>query len=126
MKQGIDLKLTARVHDIKVPDRGPKVLVMQVNHGKDKEGKFRPSSFFDIKVFPSKEDLLMSVRPVKGDTLEVIAWGSTSEWTNKEGVKQRKLEWALSHMEMLERGVDRGVNRAPQQIAPIDDDDVPF
>lgn len=122
MRQGIDLKVTGRVHDIKVPERGPKVIVVQVNHGKDKEGKFRPSSFFDIKVFPSKDDLLMSVRPVKGDTIEAIAWGSTSEWVNKDGIKQRKVEWALSHMEMKERATER----APRVQPVVDDDDVPF
>jgi hypothetical protein len=124
MRQGIDLKVTGRVHDIKVPDRGPKVLVIQVNHGKDKEGKFRPSSFFDIKVFPSKDDLLMSVRPVKGDTIEAIAWGSTSEWVNKDGIKQRKMEWALSHMEMKERATERATRTQARVVD--DDDNIPF
>lgn len=127
MKQGADLKVTGRVFDVKSPDRGPKVLVVQVNHGKDKEGKYRPSTFIDCKVFPSKEQQLLTVRPVKGDLVEVTCWGSTSEWLNKEGVKQRKLEWSFAHLEMLERASDRNDDRSSQRAAPaIDDDDVPF
>lgn len=124
MMQGLALKITGRMHDLKVPERGPKVLVMQVNHGKDKNGNFRPSTFLDVKIFPSKDDLFLSVRPVKGDTCEVTCWGTTSEWVNKEGVKQRKLEWALSHLEIVERLSDREARKLPPQV--IDDDDVPF
>lgn len=127
MKQGVDLKITGRVFDVRTPDRGPKVLVVQVNHGKDKEGKYRPSTFIDVKVFPSKEQQLATARPTKGDLVEVVCWGSTSEWTNKENVKQRKLEWALAHLEMLERGTERNYNRSIQIPAPVvEDDDVPF
>lgn len=127
MKQGADLKVTGRVHDVKTPERGPKVLVVQVNHGKDKEGKYRPSTFIDCKVFPSKEQQLLTVRPVKGDLVEVTCWGSTSEWTNKEGIKQRKLEWGFAHIEMLERASDRNYARSVNIPAPIvEDDDVPF
>lgn len=126
MKQGVDLKVTGRVFDLKTPERGPKVLVVQVNHGKDKEGKYRPSTFIDCKVFPSKEQQLLTIRPVKGDTVEVTCWGSTSEWVNKDGVKQRKLEWALAHLEMLERN-DRSYDRGSQRATPaVEDDDVPF
>lgn len=129
MRQGADLKLTARVHEVKAFDRGPKVLVLQVNHGKDKDGKFRPSSFFNVKVFPSKEQQLLTVRPEKGDIVEAICWGSTSEWTNKDGVKQRTQEWALAHLEMVERAGERGQTRPrTEPIADVlmDIDDIPF
>lgn len=127
----LDLRIVGRLHEVKTFERGPDVLVLQVTHGKDKNGNFRPSSFVELKVFPSKSDAVSRVRPDKGDMLECVAWGSTDEWTNKEGNKQRKLSWALSDIKLLERKAQRDNRRELQRDRArepvIDDiDDIPF
>lgn len=126
----LDLRIVGRLHEWKTPDRGPELLVMQINHGKDKNGNFKPSTFIDVKVFPSKRDQLMRVRPDKGDMLEIVAWGGTDEWVNKEGVKQRKLSWAMADLKLVERKAQRD-NRRELQRDRQDDvlmeiDDIPF
>jgi hypothetical protein len=124
----LDLRIVGRLFEFKTPDRGPEILTLQVNHGKDKNGNFKPSTFIDIKVFPSKRDQVLRINPDKGDILEVIAWGSTDEWVNKEGVKQRKISWAMSDAKLVERKAKRDAQLAarhdPEPLMEIDD--IPF
>ena len=124
---GADLTLSARVHDIKHADKGPSILVLQVLHGKDKKtDQFKPTSFFELKVWNKNSDSFLSVNPKKGDHVKATAWGSTDQWIDKDGMTKRKLVWTLKDIEVVERYIERMARKDPAGDIVIDPDDIPF
>lgn len=124
---GIHANIIGKAHEIRVPERGPRILCVQVTHGKDKKtGNFKPSSFIDVKVFDSRGDMMDRQNPKKGDLLDIKAWAATDEWTSKDGQKMRKLVWTLDSFEVVERYLDRQARRDPAGDITVDEDDIPF
>ncbi len=128
--QGVEATITGKVHEIKVHSRGPVTLVVQVSHGKDKKTEqWKPSSWYNIKVFDSKQAALGTADPRKGDLITVTVWGATEEWTGKDGQKRSEKAWYLSSFTLHREGEEPAAAEPayqPATVQPIADDDIPF
>jgi single-stranded DNA-binding protein len=132
--QGIQARITGKVHEVKVPPKGPVVLVVRVSHGKDKQtGAYKPSSWYNVKVFAGKQAELAAANPQKDDLVTVDVWGATEEWTGQDGNKRSEKAWYLTAVQ-----VHRDAPAPVQSLSPVeavagvfggkvvDGDDVPF
>lgn len=124
--QGVSLKICGKVHEVRAPvGKGPVTLVLRVSHGKNKDtGEYKPSSWYNVKVFSAKQAELAASNPQQGDLYTVECWGATDEWTDREGKKRSDKTWFLSSFTK-----HSAVAAAPQPatVDPFDrGDDVPF
>lgn len=101
VKQGIEARIVGKVQEVKQPiGNGPAVVVVRVSHGKDKAtGEWRPSSWFDVRVFGEKR--IAAVQLAKDDLVQLDVWGGTSEWTGKDGAKKVTKEWYCKELQSL-------------------------
>ena len=121
--QGVQARITGKVYEIKVPERGPVVLTLRVSHGKDKQtGAYRPSSWYNVKVFANKQTELGAADLRKDDLLTVDVWGATEEWTGKDGAKRSEKAWYLTAFEVHRDEA----SPAPAPLQSAADDNVPF
>ena len=132
--QGIQARIVGKVHEVKVPPKGPVVLVVRVSHGKDKQtGNYKPSSWYNVKVFAGKQADLSAANPVKDDLVSVDVWGATEEWQSQDGSKRSEKAWYLTALQ-----VHRDAPAPTQSLSPaeavasvfdgkvVEGDDVPF
>ena len=125
--QGVTAKICGKVHEVRAPvGKGPVVLVLRVSHGKDKvTGDYRPSSWYNVKVFAAKQAELGASNPQQGDLYTVDVWGATDEWTDKEGKKRSDKAWFLQGFTKHTAAAPAAPQ--PPAVDPFDrGDDVPF
>ncbi len=133
--QGIQARIVGKVHEVKIPPKGPQVLVVRVLHGKDKQtGAYKPSSWYNVKVFAGKQAELAAANPQKDDLVSVDVWGATEEWTGQDGSKRSEKAWYMTAVQ-----VHRDEPAPVQSLSPVEavasvfggkvvpgDDNVPF
>lgn len=114
--QGIQARITGKVHEVKVPPKGPQVLVVRVSHGKDKQtGAYKPSSWYNVKVFAGKQAELAAANPQKDDLVTVDVWSATEEWQSQDGSKRSEKAWYLTALQ-----VHRDEPAPVQNLSPVE------
>lgn len=126
--QGVEATITGKVHEIKSPLKGPVTLVVKVSHGKDKKtDQWKPTSWYNIKVFAAKQAELGTADPQKGDLITCHVWGATEEWAGKDGTNRSEKAWYLSSF-TLHRAAEQASQEVEvvAKVEPLSDDDIPF
>jgi single-stranded DNA-binding protein len=132
--QGINARITGKIYEVKTPPKGPVVLVLRVSHGKDKQtGNYKPSSWYNVKVFAAKQADLGAASPQKDDLITVDVWGATEEWTGQDGNKRSDKAWYLSGFTLHRDAAPQAADPAAQvaamfggRVVQPEGDDVPF
>lgn len=99
--QGVEARITGKVYEIKPPvGNGPVVVVVRVSHGKDKTtGAYKPSSWYEVKVFGQRKDEALAL--AKDQLVQLDVWGGTEEWTGKDGQKRSNKAWYCKDLAAL-------------------------
>ena len=70
--QGVQARIVGKVHEYKVYEKGPADLIVRVSHGKDKQtGNYKPSSWYNIKVFLQKRAEVAALHLQRDDLVSV-------------------------------------------------------
>ena len=91
--QGVEARIVGKVYEIKdAIGNGPVIVVVRVSHGKDKNtGNFKPSSWYEVKVFGQRKPEAMAL--ARDQLVQLDVWGGTEEWTGKDGQKRSNKAW---------------------------------